>query len=93
MGAWPLSSLGITKKVCYPSSMVDAALISEVKALSAADRLELIGAVWETLSPNDTPITEEEKTLLDARLQDLKANPEKQGPWSEVQARLRRLLP
>ena len=52
---------------------------------SAADRLELIGAVWETLSPNDTPITEEEKTLLDARLQDLEANPEKQSPWSEVQ--------
>lgn len=73
--------------------MVDAALISEVKALSAADRLELIGAVWETLSPDDAPITEEEKTLLDARLQDLKANPEKQSPWSEVQARLRRLLP
>lgn len=73
--------------------MVDAALISEVKALSVADRLELIGAVWETLSPNDTPITEEEKTLLDARLQDLEANPEKQSPWPEVQARLRRLLP
>ncbi len=73
--------------------MVDAALISEVKALSAADRLELIGAVWETLSPNYTPITEEEKTLLDARLQDLEANPEKQSPWPEVQARLRRLLP
>lgn len=73
--------------------MVDASLISEVKALSAADRLELIGAVWETLSPNDTPITEEEKTLLDARLQDLEANPEKQSPWPEVQARLRRLLP
>ncbi len=73
--------------------MVDAALISKVKALSAADRLELIGTVWETLSPEDTPVTEEEKAMLDARLQDLEANPADQSSWPEVQARLQRLLP
>ncbi len=73
--------------------MVDAALISRVKTLSPADRLELIGAVWETLSPADAPVTEAEKSLLDARLADLENNPEDQSPWSEAQARLRRLLP
>jgi len=73
--------------------MVDAALISKVKTLSAAERLELIGAVWETLSPEDTPVTEEEKAMLDARLQELEANPTDQRPWPEVQARLQRLLP
>lgn len=73
--------------------MVDAALISQVKILSAADRLELIGAVWETLSPNDAPVMEAEKALLDERLHDLAANPADRSPWSEVQARLQRLLP
>ena len=70
--------------------MVDAALLSRVKTLSPAERLELIGAVWETLSPADAPVTAEEKVLLDARLADLDNSPEDQSPWSEVQARLRR---
>ncbi len=73
--------------------MVDAALLSRVKTLSPAERLELIGAVWETLSPADAPVTAEEKVLLDARLADLDSSPEDQSPWSEVQARLRRQLP
>ncbi len=73
--------------------MVDAALISRVKTLSPAERLELIGAVWETLSPADAPVTAEEKALLDARLADLDSSPEDQSPWSEVEARLRRQLP
>lgn len=73
--------------------MVDAALITQLKTLSAADRLELIGAVWETLTPNDAPVTEAEKVLLDARLKDVELNPADESPWSEVQARLERLLP
>ena len=73
--------------------MVDTALISRVKTLSPAERLELIGAVWETLSPADAPVTAEEKALLDARLADLDSSPEDQSPWSEVEARLRRQLP
>jgi len=73
--------------------MVDTALISRVKTLSPAERLELIGAVWETLSPADVPVTSEEKALLDARLADLDSSPEDQSPWSEVEARLRRQLP
>ncbi|MGE3296131.1 MAG: addiction module protein [Porticoccaceae bacterium] len=73
--------------------MVDASLISRVITLSPVERLELISAVWETLSPADAPVTEEEKALLDARLADLDNSPEDQSPWSEVQARLRRQLP
>lgn len=73
--------------------MVDAALLSRVKTMSPADRLELIRAVWETLTPADAPVTDEEKALLDTRLSDLENNPEDQSPWSEVQARLRHQLP
>jgi len=68
--------------------MVDAALLSRVKMMSPADRLELLGAVWDTLSPADAPVTEEGKALLDVRLADLENNPQDQSPWSEVKTRL-----
>jgi putative addiction module component (TIGR02574 family) len=73
--------------------MINAALISQVKTLSVAERIELIGAVWETLSSSEVPVSEEEKVLLDARLADMEQNPEDQSTWSEVQARLRQQLP
>lgn len=71
--------------------MLDSTLVSKVKSLSAADRLELIGEVWETLSPQ--PVSGVEKALIDARLADLEARPEAQSPWNEVQSRLKRSLP
>jgi len=73
--------------------MIDAALISQVKTLSVAGRIELLGAVWETLSPSDVPVSEEDKALLDARLADMQQNPRDQSPWSEVEVRLRQQLP
>lgn len=73
--------------------MVDPVLISRVKTLSVAERLELIGAVWETLNGTDVPLSEEEKVLLDGRLADAAENPGDESPWAEVQARLRKRLP
>lgn len=73
--------------------MLNKTLISEVKALTVAERIELIGAVWETFSPDEVPVSEEEKALLDARLADMEQNSGDQSPWSEVQARLKRQLP
>ena len=68
-------------------------LISQVKTLSIAERIELIGAVWETLPPSEIPVSEEVKILLDARLADMIQNPGVQSPWHEVQECLKRQLP
>lgn len=68
--------------------MLDAALLPRAKTMSPADRLELIGAVWDTLPSADAPVTELVKALLDARLANVKNNPQDQSPWSEVKARL-----
>jgi putative addiction module component (TIGR02574 family) len=66
-------------------------LLSEVSSLGPADRLELIGVVWETLSLDELPVTDAERALLDARLADMDRNPDDQSPWPEVKARLERL--
>ena len=55
--------------------MIDAVLISKVKTLSVAERLELIGAVWESFSANDVPVSDEEKALLNARWVDMEKAP------------------
>jgi putative addiction module component (TIGR02574 family) len=68
-------------------------LISQARAPSIAERIEFIEAVWETLSPEEIPVSEEQKLLLDARLADMEQSPEDQSPWHEAQARLKRRLP
>lgn len=70
--------------------MVDANLISRVRELSAAERLELMGLLWATFSSEEVPVTEEEKALLDERIADAENHPEDQSAWSEVRERLRR---
>ncbi len=72
--------------------MIDESLMAKIVSLNPADRLELIGPVWDSLSPNDLPVTDAEKSLLDARLADMESNPDDQSPWPEVKTRLERLL-
>ncbi|MBI2206003.1 MAG: addiction module protein [Candidatus Rokubacteria bacterium] len=67
---------------------MNADLLAEVLKLSPSERLELIAAVWDTLSEDDIPVTPEERALLDERLADLENNPDAHSPWSEVKARL-----
>jgi putative addiction module component (TIGR02574 family) len=84
--------VGLNRSLRYPLYMIDQSLIAKVVSLSPAERLELIGAVWDSLSPDDLPVTDAEKELLDARIADMERNPDDQSPWPDVKARLERLL-
>ena len=72
--------------------MIDESLFAKVASLSPADRLELIGAVWDTQSPDDLSVTDVERALLDARLADMETNSGAQSSWPKVKTRLERLL-
>jgi putative addiction module component (TIGR02574 family) len=72
--------------------MIDQSFIAKVISLSPKERLEFIGAIWDSLSPDDPPVTDAEKALLDSRIVDMERNPDDQSPWPEVQDRLERLL-
>jgi putative addiction module component (TIGR02574 family) len=69
--------------------MVNSALLGQVKRLSATERMELIGAVWESLEPDEIPVSNSDKALLDSRLEDAQQNPQDQSPWPEVRERLK----
>ena len=68
--------------------MIDESLLAKVASLSPTDRIEFIGAIWDTLSADDLPVTEAERDLIDTRLADMERNPSDQSPWYEVKARL-----
>jgi putative addiction module component (TIGR02574 family) len=71
--------------------MIDESLMAKVIGLSPAERLELIGVVWDSLRHSDLPVTQAEKALLDARIADMEQNPNDESSWSDVKARLERL--
>lgn len=72
--------------------MIDESLLAKVTSLTPADRLELIAAVWDTLSPEDLSVTDAVRALLDARLADMEAHPDDQSRWPEAKAPLERLI-
>jgi putative addiction module component (TIGR02574 family) len=67
--------------------LVAAISKAELLKLEVAERLELIEELWEHRrgSPSDlVPLTDDERALLDARLQDHRANPGAASPWAEI---------
>lgn len=70
--------------------MVNPGLLEEATHLAPADRLELIGTIWDSLGPEDLPVTDDELALIDDRLVDLAENPADARSWNEVEAELRR---
>jgi putative addiction module component (TIGR02574 family) len=71
--------------------MIDNVLLEKICNLEPADRLELIGVVWDSLSPTDLPLTDAERDLLDTRLADMESNPDDQSSWTDVKKRLEKL--
>lgn len=70
--------------------MIDSNFIARAQSLPPLERLELIEALWDSLNPDDVPVSAAERDLLDQRL----AHTGAEGSvWAEVEDRLRRLLP
>ncbi len=68
------------------------AVLTEVQAWPAEDRLRLIAEVWDGLSDEDSQpgLTEDLKALLDRRLAALDADPGDVVTWDEIKAYARR---
>ena len=62
-----------------------------IDRLSVEDRIALVQEIWDSIAatPEQVPLTETEKELLDRRLADLDANPNNVLTWEEIKARIR----
>jgi len=66
--------------------------VEEVKQMSVAERLDLIEAIWESLSEasESLPLTEAQRQELDRRIADIEHNPDAWESWEDVKAALLR---
>ncbi len=64
------------------------ALVDEMVKLPAPDRLELIGALWDSLQDEEMTLTHAQAAELDRRLNDMEENPGDEMPWEEARKRI-----
>jgi putative addiction module component (TIGR02574 family) len=64
--------------------------IEAIRRLSVPERVQLVQDIWDTLQPTveQLPLTEEQKAVVDRRLDAHRRVPSSAVPWDEVKARL-----
>jgi putative addiction module component (TIGR02574 family) len=64
----------------------------DYRRLSIAERLHLVEDIWDSIAEDadaeSFPLTDEEKALLDRRIEESEADPTGGSPWPEVRRRL-----
>ena len=70
---------------------MNKALRDQVLQLSVAEKLDLIGEIWDSIPPNaeEFDLTPEQMQELDRRMAEHERDPSSAIPWQEVRDRLR----
>lgn len=63
-------------------------LRNQISSLSAAQKTELLDAVWESLEADAALLTDAQRSELDRRIARHEQNPSDVIPWEQVKARL-----
>jgi putative addiction module component (TIGR02574 family) len=63
-------------------------LQNEIRSLSAAEKFELLDAVWESLENDPLPLSTEQRDELDYRVARYHENPADVTRWEQVRADL-----
>lgn len=69
--------------------MVDPVLVEPATSLSVDERLELIGAVWDSIDHSTRPVSPGVAALIGERVADAKANPLDGQDWDVARRGLR----
>lgn len=79
-----------TTGLCYPRRMGKAEIIDALSRLSLAERSEILARLVQLEAAEDQGPMATEQELLDAEIEDYRADPTAGAPWNAVEARLRR---
>ena len=69
----------------YDLDMGESAI--DIEKLSPTERLDLIGRLWDSLRDDQVPVSDEERRLLDQRLDELDRDGPKGVSWDDVKSR------
>ena len=63
---------------------------ADVLELPVQERLQLVEDIWNSIAdaPDALELTDEDRSLIDARLKSREQNPTAGAPWAEVYARV-----
>jgi len=65
--------------------------VSDAMDLGIAERIELVEDLWDSITevPEKVELTDEQKKVLDERLEAYHRNPNEGSPWEVVKERIR----
>jgi len=65
-------------------------IAADVLNLSIPERIQLVEDIWDTIAAeaDDVQLTEEDKKIIDERLELYHKNPELGSPWEDVYKRI-----
>ena len=61
----------------------------DLRTLTAAERLALIGEIWDSLTPDDLPLSDAQREELDRRLDESAGESAAGIPWEDVLQQIR----
>ena len=66
-------------------------LMKDILKMSVPERIIMVEAIWDSIAENDNQVelSEDNKQLLDDRLDAHKKNPNDGSSWDEVKARIK----
>jgi putative addiction module component (TIGR02574 family) len=69
---------------------MNKSLLKEALELTPAERVELVGEIWDSIAPHDMPpLTDEQKQEIERRYEAMVRDPGRGSKWDDVEARLR----
>jgi putative addiction module component (TIGR02574 family) len=69
---------------------MNKSLLKEALELSPAERVELVGEIWDSIPPQDIPsLTAQQKQEIERRYEAMIRDPDRGSSWENVEARLR----
>jgi putative addiction module component (TIGR02574 family) len=69
---------------------MNKSLLKEALELTPAERVELVGEIWDSIAPQDMPpLTDEQKQEIERRYEAMVRDPSRGSKWDDVEARLR----
>lgn len=85
--------LALTPALSYPFNMASIP-ISDILRLSVAERLKIVGEIWESIAsePEALPLTETQRKEILRRSEAHKAKPQEAIPLEQAIERIRRSL-